>query len=66
MLTPPQSIQCLAEATEWLFNSVDELGLENKDILLVVGPSRAGKGTLLAALNGTEMKFFKKGDAKVK
>lgn len=65
-LTAAQSIQCLSEATEWLFDSVDSLGLEDKDILIVVGPSRAGKGTLLTALKGVEMKFFKRGDAKVK
>ena len=34
--------------------------------MIVVGPSRAGKGTLLTALKGVPMKFFKKGDAKVK
>ena len=65
-MTPAQSIQCLSEATEWLFDCVDSLGLEDKDILVVVGPSRAGKGTLLTALNGVEMKFYKKGDAIVK
>ena len=66
ILTPAQSIQCLSEATEWLFDEVDKLQLENKDILLVIGPSRAGKGTLLTALLGVKMKFFKKGDPKVK
>lgn len=65
-LTAAQSIQCLSEGTEWLFDCVDALGLEDKNILIVVGPSRAGKGTLLTALNGVEMKFYKKGDAKVK
>ena len=65
-LSPAQSIQCLSEATEWLFDCVDSLELQDKDILIVVGPSRAGKGTLLTALKGVEMKFFKKGDAKVK
>jgi ABC-type lipoprotein export system ATPase subunit len=56
----------LSEATEWLFDCVDQLALEDKDIMIVVGPSRAGKGTLLSALQGAEMKFFKKNDAKVK
>ena len=40
--------------------------LESKDILLVIGPSRAGKGTLLTSLQGTKMKFFKKGDPQVR
>lgn len=57
--TPAHSIQCLSEAIEWLFDCVDSMELENKDIFIVVGASRAGKGTLLAALQGVEMKFFK-------
>ena len=34
--------------------------LENKDIFIVIGPSRTGKGTLLAALQGHNMKFVTK------
>ena len=63
-LTAAQSIQCMYETTEWLFDSVDSLNIKDKDILIVIGPSRAGKGTLLTALKGVEMKFFKKGDIK--
>lgn len=53
-------IQCMAEAIEWQFDKVDELQLEDKDILIPLGPSRTGKGTLIAALQGFKMKIFKK------
>jgi len=34
---------------------VDEMQIENKDVIVVIGPSRSGKGTLLAALEGVKM-----------
>ena len=34
------------------------MNLENKDILVLIGPSRVGKGTLLEAIKGTKMKFW--------
>lgn len=40
------------------------MDLASKDIFLVIGPSRAGKGTLLAALLGQKMKFFHKKNVK--
>jgi len=36
----------------------------NKDIFLPLGPSRTGKGTLLAAMQGYEMKMFKRSKCK--
>ena len=40
------------------------MDLKDKDIFLVIGPSRAGKGTLLAALLGHKMKYFNKKSVK--
>ena len=50
------------EATTWMFAQVDEMKLEEKDIFVVLGPTRTGKGTLLTALQGTKMKFYRKKD----
>ena len=36
--------------------------LKNKNVVVVIGPSRAGKGTLLAALMGFKMRKFKRRD----
>ena len=41
-------------------NEVDRMQLEDKDIFIVVGASRTGKGTLLAALRGVNMKYFQR------
>ena len=49
------SIQLLYEAIEFMFAYVDNMNLNDKDIFIVVGPSRTGKGTLLAALKGQKM-----------
>ena len=38
------------------------MDLKNKDIFIVLGPTRTGKGTLLTALKGIQMKLFKKKD----
>ena len=43
-------MQFLYEAIDFLFKYVDDMKLHEKDIFIVVGPSRTGKGTLLAAL----------------
>ena len=32
--------------------------LQNKDILVVIGPARTGKGTLLSALGGEKIEFL--------
>lgn len=45
-----QSLQCIYEAIHWNNQEIQKMDLADKDIFLVVGPSRAGKGTLLAAL----------------
>jgi ABC-type sugar transport system ATPase subunit len=50
--TAGDSVQLLYEAIEFLFTYVDNMNLHDKDIFIVVGPSRTGKGTLLAALKG--------------
>lgn len=50
----------LYEAIEFLFSYVDNMKLEGKDIFIVIGPSRTGKGTLLAALKGQKMKLFRR------
>ena len=50
VMNPGESMQFLHEAIEFLFKYVDSMNLHEKDIFIVVGPSRTGKGTLLAAL----------------
>ena len=57
-----ETVQCLYEATTWMFAQVDDMHLEDKDIFIVLGPTRTGKGTLLTALQGVKMKFVKKKD----
>ena len=47
-----------------MFEKVDALQLEDKDIFIPLGPSRTGKGTLIAALQGFKMKIFKKRQVK--
>ena len=52
---PPQfkleeSVQCLHEGISWMEERVNEMELADKDMVVVVGPPKAGKGTLLAAL----------------
>jgi len=42
---------------------VDECELEDKDCLVVIGSSRAGKGTLLSALMGADVKFVDRAKA---
>lgn len=42
------------------------MDLANKDVFIVIGPSRTGKGTLLTALQGETMKLVKKADVKDK
>ena len=54
----------MSEAIEWQFDKVDELKLGDKDIIIPLGPSRTGKGTLIAALQGYKMKIFKKRQCK--
>lgn len=57
-----QTVQCLYEATTWMFAQVDDMQLKEKDIFIVLGPTRTGKGTLLTALKGVPMKLFRKKD----
>lgn len=56
------TVQCLYEATTWMFEQVDQMELEDKDIFIVLGPTRTGKGTLLTALQGVQMQLFRRKD----
>ena len=38
------------------------MDLANKDVVVVIGPSRVGKGTLLTAFTGVKMGFVSKAD----
>lgn len=49
-LSPAASLRCLYEAVEYLSLQVEAMNLHDKDIFIVIGASRTGKGTLLAAL----------------
>lgn len=56
----------MTEAIDYMFNKVDELDLSGRNVLIPIGPSRTGKGTLIAALQGISLKVFKKSKRKVK
>lgn len=44
-----------------MFSHVDNMHLEDKDIFVLLGPTRTGKGTLLTALShGVQMKLYAK------
>ena len=44
-----------------MLEKVEEMDLEHKDVFVLLGPTRTGKGTLLTAFGrGTEMKLFQK------
>lgn len=45
-----------------MFEQVDQMELEGKDIFIVLGPTRTGKGTLLTALQGVQMQLFRRKD----
>ena len=45
-----ESVQCLHEGITWMEERVNEMDIAGKDVVVVVGPSRTGKGTLLTAL----------------
>ena len=56
----------IKEAVQWNYLLIDEMNLKEKDIFVVIGPSRSGKGTLLQALLGCRMKLFKRTAASLK
>ena len=53
-----ESLMCMQESNDWNNKIIDQMNLQNKDIFLVIGPSRSGKGTLLSALLGHRIKYF--------
>ena len=52
-----ESCACLFECLTFLKQRVNDMNLADKDVLILIGPSRAGKGTLLSALQGNKMKL---------
>lgn len=63
-MNPAESLKCILESNQWNNQTIDQMKLEDKDVFLVIGPSRAGKGTLLASILGHKMKFFKRNKVK--
>lgn len=59
-LSQAQSIKLLYEARHWLSTTIHAMDLHSKDIFIVIGPSRTGKGTLLEALKGANIQFINK------
>lgn len=59
-MQPGERVQIVHEATQFFFGIVDAMDLKEKDLLVVIGQSRTGKGTLLSALKGHRMKLFKR------
>lgn len=57
---PSERIQIIDEACRFMFSHVDDMKLQQKDVLVVIGQSRTGKGTLLSALQGNSIKLFKR------
>ena len=56
----------MSESLDWQLDHIDKLQLHDKDIFIVLGASRTGKGTLLCALQGQQMGFFNKNKKGVK
>lgn len=55
-----ENVQALAEAIELMQDQVNQLDIDGKNLLIPLGASRTGKGTLLAALLGYKLKMFSK------
>jgi len=51
-----ESASLILEIDTIMQTKIDQMELNNKDIILTIGPSRVGKGTLCSALKGIEMK----------
>ena len=60
IFSPSQSIQCLYEAVDFLSIEVDKMEVKEKETFIVIGASRTGKGTLLSALHGANIKYLVK------
>lgn len=65
-LSPAEQIQCLWEVNQWNTKNIEELNLEQKDIFVIIGATRSGKGTLLTAIQGRKMSFFRKNEKSVR
>ena len=43
----------------WHYETIEAMNLKDKEIFVVIGPTRVGKGTMLEAISGKKMKFWK-------
>lgn len=41
---------------------IDAMQLKDKNVFIIIGASRTGKGTLMSALMGNKMKLIRKAD----
>ena len=57
-----ESAELVVKMSKYMEKSVGEMQLEDKNVIVVIGPSRAGKGTTLAALLGKKMKKFRRAE----
>lgn len=57
-MTLDEKIEAIYAGIHWQYKWIADMDLENKEVLILIGPSRVGKGTLLEAIKGTKMKFW--------
>ena len=44
----------------YMISTIDEMNLKQKDVIIIFGPAGSGKGTLISAINGEQMKYVTK------
>jgi len=60
--TMSESGNLMLQIEHAMINRINQMQLHNKNIIVVIGATRAGKGTLCAALQGYTMKWVKSRD----
>ena len=51
---------------DWNAANIEQMELAEKDVFVIIGATRSGKGTLLTAIQGRKMSLFKQSGKGVK
>ena len=54
-----EQLQGMYQGIIWHYETIDAMNLKDKEIFVVIGATRVGKGTLLEAVSGKKMKYWK-------
>ena len=54
-----EQLQGMYQGIIWHYETIEAMDLKDKEIFVVIGPTRVGKGTMLEAISGKKMKFWK-------